>query len=69
MQRAAMPFQALYGEEKKEVIDFVKWLGDYAYYNICHIFGSRVMNVLKENEKLLEQPDKRETALPLLQHS
>lgn len=67
MQRAAMPFQALYDEEKKEVIDFVKWLGDYAYYNICHIFGSRVMNVLKENEKLLEQPDKRETALPLLQ--
>ena len=67
MQRAAMPFLALYGEEQKEVTDFVKWLGDYAYYNVCHIFSARVTNNMKENEKLIAHVDKRETALPLLQ--
>ena len=37
MQRAAIPFLALYEEEQKEVLELVRWLGDFAYYNICHV--------------------------------
>ena len=67
MQRAAIPFVALYGEEQKEVIDLVRWLGDFAYYNICHIFASRVAQDLKESEQMLQQQiDGRITAEPLL---
>ena len=69
MQRAAIPFVALYGEEQKEVIDLVRWLGDFAYYNICHIFASRVAQDLKESEQMLQrQADGRITAEPLLNH-
>jgi len=67
MQRAAIPFVALYGGEQKEVIDLVRWLGDFAYYNICHIFASRVAQDLKESEQMLQrQADGRITAEPLL---
>ena len=67
MQRAAIPFVALYGEEQKEVIDLVRWLGDFAYYNICHIFASRVAQDMKESEQMLQrQIDGRITAEPLL---
>ena len=58
-----------YGEEQKEVIDLVRWLGDFAYYNICHIFASRVAQDLKESEQMLQrQADGRITAEPLLAH-
>ena len=67
MQRAAIPFVALYEEEQKEVIDLVRWLGDFAYYNICHIFASRVAQDMKESEQMLQQRiDGRVTAEPLL---
>ena len=67
MQRAAIPFYALLGEERKEVVDLVHWLGDFAYYNICHIFASRVTEDMKESEKMLQaRTDKRITAEPLL---
>jgi hypothetical protein len=66
MQRAAIPFLALYGEEQKEVLDLVRWLGDFAYYNICHIFASRVAEDMKESEKMLQNRDARVTAEPLL---
>ena len=67
MQRAAIPFVALYGEEQKEVIDLVRWLGDFAYYNICHIFAARVDQDLKESEQMLQQNMKvRSTTEPLL---
>lgn len=69
MQRAAIPFVALYGEEQKEVIDLVHWLGEFAYYNICHIFASRVAQDMKESEQMLQQQtDARITAEPLLSH-
>ena len=65
MQRAAIPFVALYEEEQKEVL--VRWLGDFAYYNICHIFASRVAQDMKESEQMLQrQIDGRITAEPLL---
>lgn len=67
MQRAAIPFMALYDEEQREVIDLVRWLGDFAYYNICHIFASRVAQDMKESEQMLQQHiDGRVTAEPLL---
>ena len=67
MQRAAIPFVALYGEEQKEVIDLVRWLGDFAYYNICHIFASRVAQDLTESEQMLQQNmSGRSTTEPLL---
>ena len=67
MQRAAIPFVALYGEEQKEVIDLVRWLGDFAYYNICHIFATRVAQDMKDSEQMLQQNvSDRATAEPLL---
>ena len=66
MQRAAIPFLALYEEEQKEVLELVRWLGDFAYYNICHIFASRVAQDMKESEQMLQARDARITAEPLL---
>ena len=67
MQRAAIPFVALYEEEQKEVLDLVQWLGNFAYYNICHIFASRVAEDMKESQKILHaRTDARITAEPLL---
>lgn len=67
MQRAAIPFVALYGEEQKEVLDLIRWLGDFAYYNICHLFEARVNKDMKESdEMLLQHIDSRVKALPLL---
>ena len=67
MQRAAIPFLALYGEEHKEVTDLVRWIGDFSYYNICHIFASRVTQDMKESEQMLQhRVGERVTAEPLL---
>lgn len=67
MQRAAIPFVALYGEEQREVMELVRWLGDFAYYNICHIFASRVAEEIKQSQQMLEaRTDNRVTAEPLL---
>ncbi|MBR5052709.1 MAG: DUF3987 domain-containing protein [Bacteroidaceae bacterium] len=66
MQRAAIPFVALYEEEQKEVIDLVRWVGNFAYYNICHIFASRVTQDMKESNQMLQNRDARVTAEPLL---
>ena len=67
MQRAAIPFVALYGEEQREVLDLIRWLGDFAYYNICHLFEARVNKDMKESEEMLQQHiDGRVKALPLL---
>lgn len=67
MQRAAIPFVALYGEEQRDVIDLVRWLGDFAYYNVCHIFATRVSRDMKESQEMLRPcTDARITAEPLL---
>lgn len=67
MQRAAIPFLALYGEELKEVTDLVRWIGDFSYYNICHIFATRVTQDMKESEQMLQhRAGERVTAEPLL---
>ena len=67
MMRAAIPFVALYGEEQPEMLDYIRWLGDYVFYNISYIFSSRVAQDMKESEMLLSQQfDRRQTVLPLL---
>ena len=67
MMRAAIPFVALFGEEQREMLEYIKWLGDYVYYNICYIFSSRVAEDMMESQKLLSQHmDRRITAEPLL---
>lgn len=67
MQRAAIPFVALYDEESREMLDLMQWLGDFSYYNICHIFGMRVTEDLRASEEMLTQRlDNRKTAEPLL---
>ena len=49
------------------MLEMVRWLGDFAYYNICHIFASRVTEDMKEAERMLQKhSDQRVTAEPLL---
>ncbi len=66
MMRAAIPYVALYGEEQKEVLDYIQWLGDYIFYNVCYLFSSRVDQDLKESQKLLHHTDRRLTVEPIL---
>ena len=48
MMRAAIPLVALEGKESKEMLEFIKWVGDIAYYNLCWIFGHSVQKNLAE---------------------
>lgn len=67
MLRAAIPLVALYGKETREIVDFCRWVGEIAHYNLCHIFGQRVQRDLMAADKLLEDTtDARKTAEPLL---
>lgn len=67
IMRAAIPLVALYGKETPEIMDFCRWVGDIAHYNICRIFGGRVQKNLEESETLIHSSvDGRKTAEPLL---
>ena len=49
------------------MLELMRWLGDFAYYNICHIFGMRVTEDLRASDEMLSQRlDGRKTAEPLL---
>ena len=49
------------------MMELMRWLGDFAYYNICHIFGMRVTEDLRASDEMLSQRlDGRKTAEPLL---
>lgn len=68
MMRAAIPLVALEGMESKEMLEFVKWVGDIAFYNLCWIFGHSVQKNLDEaNEIMGSHQDLRKTAGPLLE--
>ena len=48
-------------------MELIRWLGDFAYYNICHLFATRVNKDMKESEEMLQQHiDARLKAMPLL---
>ena len=68
MMRAAIPHVALEGKETKEVLEFIKWVGDITFYNLCWIFGHCVQKNLEEaNEMMGSHQDLRRTAEPILQ--
>ena len=67
MMRAAIPLVALYGKETNEIVNFARWVGETAHYNMCRIFGQRVMNNIIDSEELVNAKiDYRKTAEPLL---
>ncbi len=67
MLRAAIPLIALAGQETREIVRFCRWVGETAHYVMCHIFGQRVQNDLKNANRLLTSGlDSRKTAEPLL---
>ena len=67
MMRAAIPFVALYGKETKEIVNFAKWVGDYAHYTMCRLFGHSVQQNIESAYQLIKQSaDGRKTAEPIL---
>ena len=67
MMRAAIPLVALYGKETTEIVNFVRWVGETAHYNMCRIFGQRVQNNIVDSEQLINAKiDGRKTAEPIL---
>lgn len=67
MMRAAIPLVALYGKETNEIVAFARWVGETAHYNMCRIFGQRVMNNILDSEELINaKTDHRKTAMPIL---
>lgn len=67
MMRAAIPLVALYGKETTEIVNFVRWVGETAHYNMCRIFGQRVQNNIVDSEQLINaKVDGRKTAEPIL---
>lgn len=67
MMRAAIPLVALYGKETTEIVNFVRWVGETAHYNMCRIFGQRVQNNINDSEQLINaKVDHRKTAESLL---
>ena len=67
MMRAAIPLVALEGKESKEMLEFIKWVGDIAYYNLCWIFGHSVQKNLDEAKEMMgSHKDLRKTAEPIL---
>lgn len=67
MMRAAIPLVALYGKETNAIVDFARWVGETAHYNMCRIFGQRVQNNILDSEELVNAKiDYRKTAEPLL---
>ena len=67
MMRAAIPLVALEGKESKELLEFIRWVGDIAFYNLCWIFGHCVQKNLEEAKEMMgSHQDLRKTAEPLL---
>ena len=67
MMRAAIPLVALYGKESSEIVAFAKWVGDYAHYTMCRLFGHSVQQNIESAYQLIRQnTDGRKTAQPIL---
>ena len=67
MMRAAIPYVALEGKESKELLEFIRWVGDITFYNLCWIFGHCVQKNLEEAKEMMgSHKDLRKTAEPLL---
>ena len=67
MMRAAIPLVALYGEESSEIVAFARWVGEFAHYTMCRLFGHSVQQNIESAYKLIRQnADGRKTAEPIL---
>ena len=67
MMRAAIPLVALVGKETQEIVDFCVWVGKYAHYTMCRLYGKSIQTNLEDAERLLNDcQDKRKTSEPLL---
>ena len=67
MMRAAIPFVALYGEESSEIVAFARWVGEFAHYTMCRLFGHSVQQNIESAYQLIRQnADGRKTAQPIL---
>ena len=67
MMRAAIPLVALYGKETKEIVDFCRWVGEYAHYTMCRLFGRSVQQNIESAHQLINEcKDHRKTAEPIL---
>ena len=67
MMRAAIPLVAMYGTETREIVDFARWVGDFAHYTMCKLFGHSVQKNIESAYQLIKQStDGRRTAEPIL---
>ena len=67
MMRAAIPLVALYGKETREIVDFCCWVGEFAHYTMCRLFGHSVQkNIESACELIKRSADGRKTAEPIL---
>ena len=67
MMRAAIPLVAMYGHETREIVDFCRWVGEFAHYTMCRLFGHSVQKNIESAYQLIKQSaDGRKTAEPIL---
>ncbi len=67
MMRAAIPLVAMYGHETREIVEFCRWVGEFAHYTMCRLFGHSVQkNIESANLLINECKDHRKTAEPIL---
>ena len=67
MMRTAIPLVAMYGTETREIVDFAKWVGDFAHYTMCKLFGHSVQKNIESAYQLIKSNvDARKTAEPIL---
>ena len=67
MMRAAIPLVAYYGKETKEIVDFARWVGEYAHYTMCRLYGRSVQKNIENAYQLIKRSaDGRKTAEPIL---
>ena len=67
MMRAAIPLVAFYGKETPEIISFARWVGEFAHYTMCRLFGHSVQKNIESAYLLIKSSaDGRKTAEPIL---
>ena len=67
IMRTAIPLVAYYGKETKEIVDFARWVGEYAHYTMCRLYGRSVQKNIENAYQLIKQSaDGRKTAEPIL---
>jgi hypothetical protein len=67
IMRTAIPLIAYYGKETKEIVDFARWVGEYAHYTMCRLYGRSVQKNIENAYQLIKRSaDGRKTAEPIL---